>query len=103
MSDDKYWRDASGRFTFSMLHVPAVGYREVCMAISKTFQLIPMNTLVSNSVDIIFQDYRLGEQVVGLEWDNWMGFTVVSKTPTSESLVREIGAWLSKSQWATEL
>ncbi len=54
------------------------------------------------SYDLVFQDYGRGQQVVGLEWDVWMGFTVVAKDAESEPLVQEIGAWLLKSLWATD-
>jgi hypothetical protein len=86
MPDAKYYRDASGRLTFELSRIPAA----------------QENALVTNGYDIVFQDYRRGEQVVGLEWDNWTGFTVVSKSTSSESLVEEIGAWMSQDKWAAE-
>jgi hypothetical protein len=65
----------------------------------ETFNLAPHAALVTNGWDIVFQDFRRGEQVVGLEWDNWTGFTVVAKTPASEPLVQDIAAWLLQSRW----
>jgi hypothetical protein len=94
MPEAKYYREASGRLTFGVFRFPAKGYHDTCGTIAAAFKLAQENTLVTNGFDIAFQDYRRGEQVIGLEWDNWSGFTVVAKTTQSESLVQEIGAWL---------
>src|SRR5207245_410338 len=93
-------RDASGRLTFEMFRAPAGSYRAICEVVAGTFELAPHTAPVTNGYDIVFQDYRRGEQILGLEWDNWTGFTVVAKSSASEPLVREIAAWLLKSQWA---
>jgi hypothetical protein len=87
---------------FEMPRIPTDSYWAVRDAVAARFHLATHNEMVTNGYDIIFQDYQLGEQIVGLEWDNWTGFTVVSETAASESLVEEIGAWLQQSQWATE-
>ena len=101
MPDNQIRRDASGRLTFEMFHVSADSYRAVRDAVVSAFQLEPETAPVTNGCDIVFQDFRRGEHVVGLEWDNWTGFTVVAKTPASESIVRDIAAWLLQSEWAT--
>jgi hypothetical protein len=62
--------------------------------------LLPGPELITNGCDIVFQTYRRGEELVELAWDNWTDFTVVAKTPASEPLVRDIGAWLQSSHWA---
>jgi hypothetical protein len=100
MSNNQFWRDASGRLTFEMFRIPLDRYPAVCAAVVDTFQLARHTPVVTNGCDIIFQDYRHGEQVVGLAWDNWTGFTVVARTPASESLVQDIAAWLRQSPWA---
>jgi hypothetical protein len=99
--DNQFWRDASGRLTFEMFRASADSYRAMCSSLVNAFQLVPDTPLVSNGWDIVFQDYRCGEQIVGLEWDNWSGFTVVAKTSETEPLVQEIAAWLLQSQWGT--
>jgi hypothetical protein len=101
MANNEFSRDASGRLTFEMFRAPADHYREICAAIATAFDLAPEKSPITNGVDIVFQDYRRGEQVVGLEWDNWSGFMVVAKTPDTESLVREIADWLLQSGWCT--
>jgi hypothetical protein len=99
--DNQFWRDASGRLTFEMFRISIADYRAICAALVNAFRLIPATALVTNGCDIVFQDYRRDEQVVGLEWDNWSGFTVTAKTLASESLVRDMACWLLESKWAT--
>ena len=75
----------------------------ICRAVAAAIQLAPHNSLVTDFLAIVFQNYRRGEQIVGLEWDNWTGFTVVAQTSESESLVREIAAWLLLSGQTCQL
>jgi hypothetical protein len=100
MADNQYSRDFTNRLTFEMFNVPADSYRAICREIVARFQLVADNALVTDGLALVFQDYRRAEQVVGLGWDNWLGFTVVAKTPASEPLVQEIGTWLLQSPWA---
>jgi hypothetical protein len=59
----------------------------MCQEVAAAFGLSPMPGLVTNGYDFVFQDYSRGDLVVGLEWDNWMEFTVVAQTTESEPLV----------------
>jgi hypothetical protein len=99
--ENQFLRDASGRLTFEMFQIPADSYGAVCSTLINTFRLVPETALVTNGFDIVFQDYRRGEEVVGLEWDNWSGFIVTAKTTASESLVQDIGRWLLQSDWTS--
>lgn len=101
MPDNSFHRDASGRLTFEMFNVPADSYRAVCNDLVAALHLVSVGTVVTDFLDIVFQDYRRGSQVVGLEWDNWSGFIVVAKTPESEQLVQSVAEWLLGSKWAT--
>ena len=101
MPDNQFWRDASGRLTFEMFRVSIADYPAICAALVSAFGLATATPLVTNGCDIIFRDYRRGEEVVELSWDNWTGFTVVAQTASSESLVREMASWLLGSRWAT--
>lgn len=100
MSDNSFHRDASGRLTFEMFNVPADSYPAVCKDLVAALHLVPVGTLVTDFLSIVFQDYQRGSQVVGLEWDNWSGFMVVAKTVESEPLVQSIAEWLLGSKWA---
>jgi hypothetical protein len=102
MADNQFWRIAAGRVAFSLGRAPADSYRSMCRAVAAKFGLSAKPGLVSNGYDIVFQDYERGASVVGLKWDNWMGFTVVAQSTESEPLVQEIGDWLLESTWATE-
>jgi len=102
MPDHHFWRDSSNRLTFEMFQIPIESYPAVCTAVVAAFQLSPDTELVTNGCDIVFQDYRRGEQLIGFAWDNWTGFTVFAKTINSESLLREIATWLLRSAWANE-
>ena len=102
MAWNQFWRIAAGRLAFSLGRVSADSYRSLCKEVAETFELSARPGLISNGYDIVFQDYLRGDQIVSLEWDNWMGFLVVAQTTESEPMVQEIGNWLLKSKWATE-
>ncbi len=97
MAEKQFWRNASDQLTFGMSDVPADDYKAVCVAVAKEFHLTEHTLRVLNGYDIVFQDYRLDDKIVGLEWDNWTGFTVVAQVPTAEPHVQDIGAWLIKT------
>lgn len=104
MGDERiphFFTDASGRLTFDLFSVPAAEYPAVCRAVVTEFRLTKDTDLVVG-LDEMFWDFRCGDQVIGLEWDIWMGFTVVAKTPDSEPLVRAIAEWVC-SNWATRV
>jgi hypothetical protein len=97
MKGNKFWRDASGRLNFGMFKSPAETYFAVCDAIVARFHLAPHGGMVAGG-EVVFQDFCHEEQIIGLEWDIWMGFMVVAKSKTSEGLVRSIGFWLLQNQ-----
>ena len=96
--DERFGRDASGRLTFDLPGLEAADYPAVSRGVVDAFALTPDNPLVVG-LNEMFADFRRGEQVIGLEWDIWMGFTVVAKSEASTPLVRDIAAWLSTSRW----
>lgn len=94
----RLWRDASNRLACEWPGVEASDYNALCQAISDAFGLVPVSEPVIG-LDVAFRDFRRGGQVIGLEWDNWMGFTAVAKSLASEPLIREIAAWLDSQQY----
>jgi hypothetical protein len=102
MADTLFSRDASNRLAFEMSRLPADRFAAICRAVAATFRLSQESEPVTNVCDLVVRGYRRGEQVIELAWDNWTGFSVCAKTPESEPLVLEIGAWLQQSEWATE-
>ena len=87
-------RDASDRLTFDFDKIAADSYRKVTHSVVKHFHLEPANE-ITEGLDEIFQDYRRGGLVVGLEWDNWSGYIVCSKNTTSDNLATEIAEFIS--------
>jgi hypothetical protein len=100
MSDERFWRDASGRLTFDTPLVESADYAAACRSLADTFGLAPVGTPAIGP-DQMFWDFQRNEQIVGLDWDIWMGFMVVAKTEGAEPLVREIAALLSSSERTT--
>jgi hypothetical protein len=87
-------RDASERLTFTFDAIESGQYRRVTRSIVSEFGLEPVGSR-TRGLDEVFQDFRHGNEVVGLEWDNWSGYIVNAKTKSAESLVREIAGYVS--------
>jgi len=102
MADNRFCRDASDRLSFEMFRVPASNYAAVCAAVAAAFPLSPDVRSFDAVEDAVSMDFRCGQQVVELAWDNWSGFIVTAKTADSESLVREIADWLLRSTWGEQ-
>jgi hypothetical protein len=96
---EQFWRDASGRLTFDLARVEAADYPAVCRTVADAFALAPDGPPVVGP-DQMFWNFKRAEQVVGFDWDIWMGFMVVARAEGTEPLVRVIGAWLRSSRWA---
>jgi hypothetical protein len=101
MTAARLWRDASERLTFDLDQVSQADYPAVCKAVVEAFGLVADTAFVAG-VDQLFQDWRRGSAVIGLDWDNWMGFMVVAKTPESEPLLRDIARWLCEGEWVND-
>jgi len=89
-------RDASGRLTFDFNSIDSNEYSKVVRKLEGEFNLSPANELTIG-VNEKFQDFNIGEQVVGLEWDNWLGFTVCAKKPESEGLARKLAGYIQRN------
>lgn len=87
-------RDASERLTFDFSGIESGAYEKVTRAIVSEFGLITVGEK-TRGLDEVFQDYKLGDEIVGLEWDNWSGYIVNAKTESAESLAREIADYVS--------
>lgn len=88
----KLYRNSSQQLTFSM-DVEASSYQHLVDRVVERFELVPAGDRVQG-LDVIFQEFASGELTVGLEWDSWVGFTVVAKSTNSEGLVEEIARFL---------
>ncbi|MBX3416231.1 MAG: hypothetical protein KF851_01405 [Pirellulaceae bacterium] len=85
--------DASNRLTHEVFDLESDRYPETCDRIVNKFDLRAVGELVIG-FDEMFRDYTDGQNLVGLEWDNWSGFIVVAKSPGAEALVRSIAEFL---------
>jgi hypothetical protein len=94
---ERFWWDASERLNFDSASVEAADYPALCRGIADALGLSPNGEVVIGP-EQMYWDFRRGDQVVGLDWDIWMGFMVVAKSEASEPLVRDIAAWLGANQ-----
>ncbi|WP_372763172.1 hypothetical protein [Pseudoalteromonas sp.] len=86
-------RDASGRLTFDFDEIPSGKYSKVTKAIVSEFSM-EVAGVKTRGLDEVFQDFKKGNEVVGLEWDNWSGYIVNAKVKSAEPLVREIAGYI---------
>ncbi len=90
-----FWQDASKRTVYSVPDCHDSWYRYLCNKISRHFGLVPAGELIIG-LDEIFQDYKSGDKIVGLEWDIWSGFLVVAKDENAEHIVKEIAEYIEQ-------
>ncbi|MDF1781440.1 MAG: hypothetical protein P1U67_09110 [Alcanivoracaceae bacterium] len=86
-------RDASKRLTFDFSSIEFGSYGKITKAIVAEFGLRPAGEK-TRGLDEVFQDFKVGDEVIGLEWDNWSGYIVNAKSKTAESLAREIAGYI---------
>lgn len=91
------YRDFSGRLTFEIFEIESKEYLILTNKIKEAFKLKEYSRLISG-FDEIFQDFRLYNQIIGLEWDIWSGYIIVSKNKEGEPLVREIAKFIEKEK-----
>jgi hypothetical protein len=87
-------RDTSDRLTIDFDNIEAGKYSAITKAIVSEFGLEP-SSAKTNSLDEVFQDFNIGNEIVGLEWDNWSGYIVNAKTKSAEQLVRKIAEYIN--------
>jgi hypothetical protein len=87
-------RDSSNRLTFDFDKIDGDKYRNITDDIVSKFSL-EIATKKVVGLDEVFQDFKKGDEVIGLEWGNWSGYTVVAKRTSAESLVKEIAKYIS--------
>lgn len=93
MGKGVFIRDSSNRFAFEMSDEPASTYKDWCNKIRNEFNAKPIGIKIS-TFDELFQDYKIGNVQIGIEWDNWSGLIVVEKSGDSEKLIRKIAEYI---------
>lgn len=86
-------RDNSDRLTIDFEKIESGKYSAITEAIISEFSLEPCSSKTAG-LDEVFQDFKIGNEIVGLEWDNWSGYIVNAKTKSAEQLVRKIAGYI---------
>jgi len=94
---EKSGKDATGRTMFELIDCPGIQYSLICDMVMDRFGMIQENFL-TEGLDEVFQDFRLGKSIIGIEWDNWLGLCIVAKTSCANDLVHKIGTFLEQSE-----
>ena len=87
-------RDNSDRLVIDFHAIEAGKYSKITAAVVSEFGLDVAGEKTAG-LDEVFQDFKRGADVVGLEWDNWSGYIVNAKTRSAEPLVRQIAGFIS--------
>ncbi len=90
-----YCRDASNRLCFELGDKDSAEYWDLRRKVRREFGLLQISR-TTESPDAIFATFvqiRTFRRI-GIEWDNWSGFTIVAKNERSASLVQEVGTFL---------
>ena len=86
-------RDYSNRYTVEIRDINMKEYYELSLKIITHFNLESKGDKVIG-YDEEFQDYTLDEYVISLEYDIWIGLTIVAKNDFSITLLNNIYLWL---------
>jgi hypothetical protein len=97
MPDELFWRDSSGRLTFSLSGVEALEYPPLCRTIIDNFRLTADGSIIIG-LEQMYWEFRQSHLLISLDWDIWMDFMVVARSDESEPLVRDIAAWLGQRE-----
>lgn len=87
-------RDKSGRLTFDFEAIVSGMYSKITKSVVAEFSLDPAGRKTAGLPEV-FQDFKRGNDVIGLEWDNWSGYIVNAKVTSAELLAREIAVYVS--------
>ena len=85
--------DASGRLTIGFVNVNASSYSGITNAVVAHFDLRQASTRV-HETDTILQDFKKGNDVIGLEWENRSGYNIKAKNQSSEPLVHDVAKYV---------
>ncbi len=96
MTARPFWRDASGRLTFSTDFVPRNHFASVCREAAAALGLTPMGNPL-NLIEFLNWEHRTDGVKVLFEWDSWMSFMATATSTEAEALVRESGEWLLRN------
>ncbi len=90
------YRNFSHQLSFDFAKLSILRYSKITKSVVKKFHLEPANEK-TKTFDEVFQDFKIGKSLVGLEWDVWSGYSVVAKNESAESLAREIAFYVNEN------
>ena len=89
-------RNATNQLTIDFNKIEAKMYSEITNEVIRKYELETNNELVTG-LNEIFQEFKSGDAIIGLEWDNWSGYIVNAKNIDAEPLVKKIAAFISEN------
>ena len=88
------YRNASNQLTFDFDKINSLRYKKITNSVIKYFNLQATGRLIIG-IDEMLQDVSLDDLMIGLEWDNWAGYTIRAKNQEAELLLREIAQYIN--------
>jgi len=88
------YRNSTNQLTIDFNKIEASKYPKITKEVVSRFNLVANNEIVKG-LNEIFQEYKAGATIIGLEWDNWSGYIVTAKNIEAESLVKEIAKFIN--------
>jgi len=86
-------KDYSERLTFDFNSIESNQYNTIVRELVNEFSLEPLSEK-QNGLSETFQDFKSGQSVVSIEWDNWSGLSICSKSIESEGLARKLAEFV---------
>ena len=93
------YRDSSNRLTYDFDDIEEKNYIKITKEIVKEFSLEP-DTEKTSGLDEVFQDYKINNMNIGLEWDIWSGYIVCAKNIKSEPLATKIAIFIKHHHYS---
>jgi len=89
-------RNVSNELTIDFNKIEASKYSKITKHVVKQFKLQANNEVV-RGLNETFQEFRTGNAIISLEWDNWSGYIVNAKNIEAEPLVKEIAVFINEN------
>lgn len=89
-------RDASNRLTFDFDKIESGMYSKITNVVVAQFGLEAEST-ITKGLDEVFQNFRLHDEIIGLEWDNWSGYIVNAQSENAEPLAIKVGTYINEN------
>ncbi len=89
-------RNTSNQLAIDINKIEASNYSEITKEVVRHFNLEANNEIVKG-LNEIFQEFKSGRAVIGLEWDNWSGYIVNAKNREAEPLAKVIAAFINEN------